>query len=359
MEALVSNGLDRTLWQGRRVFLTGHTGFKGGWLALWLRQLGAQVCGYALDPDTQPNLMEAARVGRALQDLRGDINDLAHLTDAITAFAPEIVFHMAAQPLVRRSYADPLLTYRTNVMGTAHVLEAIRATSSVRAVVVVTTDKCYENLETGRAFREGDPLGGHDPYSSSKACAELVASAYRSSYFDNIGCLIATARAGNVIGGGDSSADRLLPDLVQGFLSGHPVTIRRPESVRPWQHVLEPLHGYLRLAEELYRGNRTAASAWNFGPSQQDAWTVSRIADTMAALWGGTASWINDTDPGVHEAGYLMLDASKAQRELGWQPKLPLETALEWLVAWYRAQADGADMQAETLRQIAAYEALL
>ena len=240
-------GPDRTVWQGRRVFLTGHTGFKGGWLALWLAKLGAEVRGYALDPSTTPNLFEAAQIGSWMSDRRGDICDVKRLFSSIAQFAPEIVIHMAAQPLVRLSYADPLLTYRTNVMGTANVLEAVRRTPTVRAVVSVTSDKCYENLETDHAYREGDALGGYDPYSSSKACAEIVTAAYRQSFFGDGRCGIATARAGNVIGGGDWSGDRLLPDLVRGFLSGEAVRIRRPSSVRPWQHVLEPLWGYLLL----------------------------------------------------------------------------------------------------------------
>jgi CDP-glucose 4,6-dehydratase len=359
VEALV-NAPDPSVWQGRRVFLTGHTGFKGGWMALWLAKLGANVRGYALDPYTTPNLMTVARVSAVVEDVRGDICDLDRLTASMTAFAPEIVIHMAAQPLVRLSYADPLLTYRTNVMGTANVLEAVRKTPSVRAVVSVTSDKCYENLETGHAYREGDPLGGYDPYSSSKACAEIVTAAYRQSYFSKDGrCLIATARAGNVIGGGDWSDDRLLPDLVRGFLKGDAVRIRRPDSVRPWQHVLEPLWGYILLAERLYRGDSQAAAPWNFGPDTDDAWPVSRIAEAMAAAWGDGAQWVLDPEPGVHEAGYLKLDASKAKAELGWHPALRLGTTLEWLVAWYRAQTTGQEMQAYTLAQIDAYEALL
>jgi CDP-glucose 4,6-dehydratase len=359
VEAVV-NGPDRSVWQGRRVFLTGHTGFKGGWLALWLAKLGATVRGYALDPYTTPSLMDAARVGSVIEDTRGDICDLDRLVASMTTFAPEIVIHMAAQPLVRLSYADPLLTYRTNVMGTANVLEAVRRTPTVRAVVSVTSDKCYENLETGHAYREGDPLGGYDPYSSSKACAEIVTAAYRRSFFASDGrCQIATARAGNVIGGGDWSDDRLLPDLVRGFLQGEAVRIRRPDSVRPWQHVLEPLWGYMLLAERLYKGDVSAASAWNFGPDAEDAWPVSRIAETMAGAWGDGARWVLDPEPGVHEAGYLKLDASKARDGLGWEPTLRLGTALEWLVGWYRAQAAGEEMQAYTLAQIDAYEDLL
>jgi CDP-glucose 4,6-dehydratase len=355
---------DRSLWRGRRVFLTGHTGFKGGWLSLWLAQLGAQVRGYALDPYTNPNLLDAARVGSVVEDLRGDIMDRAHLERAMHEFAPEIVIHMAAQPLVRLSYADPLGTYATNVLGTGHVLEAVRSTPSVRAVVSVTTDKCYENKEWVWGYRETDPLGGYDPYSSSKACAEIVTAAYRQSFFHpskfaEHKTLIASARAGNVIGGGDWSDDRLIPDLVRGFLAGDAVRIRRPNSIRPWQHVLEPLWGYIRLAEELYKGNVSAASGWNFGPADDDAWPVARIAEKMVSSWGNNAQWILDPDPGVHEAGYLKLDASKARTELGWHPSLRIGTTLEWLVDWYKQWQAGADMHDLSLEQIAAYEKLL
>jgi CDP-glucose 4,6-dehydratase len=351
-------------WKGRRVFLTGHTGFKGGWLALWLAKMGAEVRGYALDPSTTPSFFEAAGVGKLVEDIRGDIRDAASLNAAMTAFKPDIVMHMAAQPLVRYSYVDPIGTYETNVIGTARVLEAVRKTPSVRAVVSVTTDKCYENVETLRPYKETDPLGGYDPYSSSKACAEIVSAAYRQSFFpvaeiSRHRVALATARAGNVIGGGDWSTDRLIPDLVRGFLAGEPVRIRRPKAVRPWQHVLEPLFGYIRLAEELYQLNPKFATAYNFGPAEDDAQPVEWIADRMTKFWGGNAKWVLDPDPGVHEAGLLMLDAGKAQAELGWTPHLDLETALEWLVAWYKAWENGDAMQEFTLKQIAAYEALV
>lgn len=351
------------LWRGRKVFLTGHTGFKGSWLALWLARLGATVRGYALDPDTEPNLFTAASVNRAVEDIRGDIRDYASLEAALTAFAPEVVFHLAAQPLVRRSYADPLGTYSTNVMGTAHVLEAVRKTPSVRAVVCVTTDKCYENQEWIWPYRESDPLGGHDPYASSKACAEIVAAAYRSSYFpperieEHHVCL-ATARAGNVIGGGDWSEDRLIPDLIRGFQANAPVPIRRPKAIRPWQHVLEPLHGYIMLAEHLLSNPGHFCSSFNFGPGENDSWSVERIANQLAALWGDSAAWIYDPAPGVHEAHFLRLDASKAHAELGWRPQLSIDAALEWTVNWYKRFEQGAAMRAETQSQIEAYEHL-
>ncbi len=351
-------------WRGRRVFLTGHTGFKGGWLALWLARKGAQVRGYALAPATEPNLFTVADVGSVLEDVRGDLLDRPRLEASLREFAPEVVFHLAAQPLVRRSYADPLGTYATNVMGTAHVLEAVRKTPSVRAVVCITTDKCYENREWVWPYRETDPLGGHDPYSSSKACAEIVCAAYRSSFFsvDRPGehrVAVATARAGNVIGGGDWSEDRLIPDLIRGFESGKSVRIRRPGAIRPWQHVLEPLHGYMLLAERLLTGPQEFASAFNFGPGDEDAWAVERIADYLAAAWGEGAGWIRDTDTGVHEAGTLRLDASRARTELGWRPRLDIEDALDWTLRWYRTWHEAGAVLETTLRQMADYEALL
>jgi CDP-glucose 4,6-dehydratase len=349
---------DLVSWDGRRVFLTGHTGFKGGWLALWLSHLGAEVRGYSLDPATTPSLFHLARISGVVEDLRGDIRDAARLDAAMAEFAPEVVFHMAAQPLVRLSYADPILTYETNVMGTARVLDAVRRTPSVRAVVSVTTDKCYENREWVWGYRETDPLGGYDPYSSSKACADIVSAAFRQSYFaGKVG--VATARAGNVIGGGDWSVDRLIPDLVRGFASGEPVAIRRPLAIRPWQHVLEPLHGYILLAERLLSGDAKFATAYNFGPAEDDVRTVEWIAERITAAWGNGAAWFVDGEPSVHEAGYLKLDASRARADLGWAPRLRLAEALDWLVAWYKAQAAGADMQAFTLAQIAEYEALV
>jgi CDP-glucose 4,6-dehydratase len=360
MEDLVSGNL----WAGKRVFLTGHTGFKGGWLALWLAAKGAIVRGYALDPCTEPNLFTEAKIGSVIEDLRGDIRDGAKLDAAIQEFGPEVVFHMAAQPLVRYSYVDPIGTFETNVIGTARVLDAVRRTPGVRAVVSVTTDKCYENKEWLWGYRETDPLGGYDPYSSSKACAEIVSAAFRQSYFP-VGeiaahhCGVATARAGNVIGGGDWSTDRLIPDLVRGFLAGEAVRIRRPHAIRPWQHVLEPLHGYIRLAEQLMGADAARyATAFNFGPSDDDAQSVGWIVERMTQSWGDGASWVLDEDPSVHEAGYLKLDASRARAELAWHPRLHLDKALDWLVKWYKAWQGGADMHRFTLEQISAYEKL-
>jgi CDP-glucose 4,6-dehydratase len=350
-------------WKGRRVFLTGHTGFKGGWLAIWLAERGARIRGFALDPSTEPNFFQAASVANVLDDDRGDIRDYPKLEGSLLDFAPEVVFHLAAQPLLRRSYIDPLGTYGTNVMGTANLLEAVRKSSSVRAVVVVTTDKCYQNHEWIWPYRETDRLGGHDPYSSSKAAVEIATAAWRDSYFpvDRLGehrVAIATARAGNVIGGGDWAEDRLIPDLIRGFSSGRPVLVRRPEAVRPWQHVLEPLQGYITLAEQLLARNARAASAFNFGPRDDDAWPVKRIADKLATFWGPAARWVHDEAISVHEAHNLKVDSSKARAELGWRPRLNLETALEWTVQWYRNCNAGADMAAESRSQIVHYEKL-
>lgn len=350
-------------WKGKRVFLTGHTGFKGGWLALWLAGKGAKIRGYSLNPSTEPNLFTVAAVADVLEDGRGDTRDYAKLESALLEFDPEVVFHLAAQPILRRSYAEPLSTYGTNVMGTAHLLEAVRKSKSVRAVVCITSDKCYENREWVWPYRETEALGGHDPYSSSKACAEIIVSAYRDTFFPvnrlaehRVG--IATVRAGNVIGGGDWSEDRLIPDLIRGFSSSNPVRIRRPKATRPWQHVLGPLDGYMMLAERLYSGDPKAASAFNFGPGEHDAWPVERIADRVVEKWGPGASWVHDNVPSPHEDHYLRLDSSKARFELGWHPRLNIEGALDWTVEWYRHWQSGGDMAAETKEQIARYEQL-
>jgi CDP-glucose 4,6-dehydratase len=347
-------------WQGRRVFLTGHTGFKGSWLALWLSTLGAQIRGYSLDPYTEPNMFNLASVGKVVEDIRGNIRDYARLEASITEFKPEVVFHLAAQPIVRRSYADPVGTYATNIMGTVHLMEAIRKTPSVRSVVCVTTDKCYQNQEWIWPYRESDRLGGYDPYASSKACAEIVSAAYRTSFFPiervhEHHVAVATARAGNVIGGGDWSEDRLIPDLVRGFSSGQPVLIRRPNAIRPWQHVLEPLQGYMMLAQELLAQHAKFATAYNFGPGDEDIWPVERIATKLVHMWGKGASWVRDSVPSVHEDHILRLDASKARVELGWQPRLKIEAALEWTMAWYQAWKLGEDMAKFTLKQIIEY----
>jgi CDP-glucose 4,6-dehydratase len=361
LEGLVMFRVDQ--WRGRRVFLTGHTGFKGSWLALWLSELGATVCGYALEPPSTPSLFEIARVSEKITDIRADICDLPRLQTAMADFSPDVVFHLAAQSLVRRSYAEPALTYATNVMGTVNVLEAVRATPSVRAAVCITTDKCYENREWAWGYREVDRLGGHDPYSNSKACAELVCSAYRDSFFPALalgshGVAVASARAGNVIGGGDWATDRLIPDLLRGFANGERVSIRHPKAIRPWQHVLEPLRGYLDLAERLLNKEQEFASAWNFGPAEQDARPVEWIVAQLSNLWPVPVSCSLDKEAQVHEATYLKLDCSKAHSLLGWHPALNLNSALRLIVEWSLAWQSGADMQGFTLAQIAAYQEL-
>jgi len=343
------------LWRGRRVFLTGHTGFKGAWLALWLRRLGAMLTGYALPPDTAPNLFDAASVGEGMRSIAGDVRDPVSLRAALGESEAEVVFHLAAQSLVRESYARPSDTYATNVMGTVHLLDAVREAKSVKAVVVVTSDKCYENREWDWPYRENEALGGRDPYSSSKACAELVASAYRGSFFNH--ATIATARAGNVIGGGDWAKDRLVPDLIRAFSTGQPAVIRNPLAIRPWQHVLEPLHGYLILAEALLRGE--AAEAWNFGPTDSDVRPVQWVADELARRWGGNASWAQDSGAHPHEAHTLKLDSARARNVLCWRPRLSLHESLDWVVEWHQrfniASASAAEL---TLRQVERFEAL-
>ena len=344
-------------WRGRRVFLTGHTGFKGSWLALWLRRLGAEVTGFALPPPTTPSLFELARVGADIRSLVGDVRDLPALREALRAAQPEVVLHLAAQSLVRPSYQDPVETYSTNVMGTVHLLEAARGAPSVRATVVVTSDKCYENREWHWGYRENEPMGGHDPYSNSKGCAELVTAAYRASFFPAEGNRgVATARAGNVIGGGDWARDRLVPDLLQAFLDGRSPLIRNPSAIRPWQHVLEPLAGYLRLAECLHAEPTRHATAWNFGPPEDHARDVAWLADGLVARWPGSAAWTRDAAPQPHEARFLKLDSSRARAELGWQPKLSLPATLDWIVEWYADFRRGADLQATTLGQIDRYQ---
>ena len=346
-------------WVGRRVFLTGHTGFKGSWLALWLQQLGAHVTGYALVPSTPPNLFDLVEVAAGMDSYLGDVRDGAALTRAIQSAQPEIVIHMAAQALVRYGYQNPVETYATNVMGTVNLLEAVRACNSVRVVVSVTSDKCYDNKEWVWGYREHEALGGYDPYSSSKAAAELVTGAYRTSYLEAQGVAVATARAGNVIGGGDWAADRLVPDVLSAFAQGRAVQIRNPNSVRPWQHVLEPLSGYLSLAEHLYRKPLDFAGAWNFGPREEDAQTVRWVVEHLAATWGTNANWDFDTSQQPHEAHYLKLDISKACAKLRWRPQWTLGQALARTTQWYRHHINGGEMRNLTLEQIAAYQSSL
>ena len=355
--------LDRSFWKGRNVFLTGHTGFKGSWLSLWLNSLGANVTGYALDPPTQPSLFEQAAVAGAVRSIRADIRDFPRLKAALSDCRPEVVIHMAAQSVVRRGYEDPIETYSANVMGTVHLLEALRQLKQPCSVVNVTSDKCYANREWIWGYRENEPMGGRDPYSNSKGCAELVTTAYRESFFspeaiEHHGVAIASARAGNAVGGGDWTSDQLIPDLMRAFLAGQPCLIRNPSATRPWQFVLEPLRGYLMLAERLSGDAFRFASAWNFGPSEEDAKPVSWIAGETARAWGNGASWNHDGAAHPQEARSLKLDASKARACLGWHPALPLTQALQWIVEWYRAFHSEGDLPRLTRMQIERYEAL-
>lgn len=354
-------GLEVTnFYSGKRIFVTGHTGFKGSWLCLWLAKLGAEVTGYALEPPTNPSLFQLARINELTNSQHGDVRDFKHLADCLKRCAPDVVFHLAAQPLVRDAYRSPIETYATNVMGTVHLLEAVRACPSVRAVVNVTTDKCYENPEHQRPFCESDPLGGFDPYSSSKACAELASSAYRLSFFagqENVSqsVALATARAGNVLGGGDWAAERLLPDCFRALIAGEEIVLRNPDAVRPWQHVLEPLSGYLQLAKKLYVEGGAFAEAWNFGPAAKDCQPVSQLVAQVCQLWGD-GRWQVAPDPILHEAGCLRLNTTKAQQRLGWQPRWNLAQALTACVDWVRAWQQGGDMRLLCLNQISAYE---
>ncbi|MBT5223419.1 MAG: CDP-glucose 4,6-dehydratase [Gammaproteobacteria bacterium] len=354
-------GMNPSFWRGKKVFLTGHTGFKGSWLSLWLQQLGAQVTGYALQPPTNHSLFEVARVEQYMTSIISDIRDSTMLTNAMRQAAPDIVIHMAAQPLVRRSYVDPIETYSTNVMGTMYLLEAVRQTPSVRAVVNVTTDKCYENKEWVWGYRENEPMGGFDPYSSSKGCAELVTAAYRNSFFNTAKysehqVALATARAGNVIGGGDWAEDRLIPDILRAIEAGQSVNIRNPHATRPWQHVLEPLNGYLALAEKLYTDGAAFAEAFNFGPAEEDAKPVQWIVEQLTQQWGDGANWKLDQAEHPHEAHYLKLDCSKAKIRLDWRPRWTLGQALKNIIVWHKAHQCGDDMRELSLRQIAAFQ---
>ena len=345
-----------TFWRGKRVLLTGHTGFKGSWLSLWLQIMGAEVYGLALTPPTTPNLFTVAQVASGMaSSTLGDIRDLATVQKAMQTSQPDIVIHMAAQALVRLSYAEPVETYATNVMGTVHVLESARHTPSVKAVVVVTTDKCYENKEWHWGYREDEPMGGYDPYSNSKGCSELVTSAYRRSFFQHAGIALASARAGNVIGGGDWAADRLVPDILRAFEKNQPVIIRNPHATRPWQHVLEPLSGYLTLAERLYTNGQPWAEGWNFGPHDDDARPVQWIVEHLVNSWSNSSSWQLDGGEHPHEANYLKLDISKAKARLGWTPSWHLGTALEKITTWHHAWLAGQNMQQLCHQQIAKY----
>lgn len=352
--------MNRSFWRGKRVFLTGHTGFKGAWLCEWLLALGAKPAGYALEPTTRPALFDQLGLAQRMNHRFGNVCDFESLQSFMRQADPQIVLHLAAQPLVRYSYEAPIETYAVNVLGTAHVLEACRTLPHLRAVVVITTDKCYENREWHWGYRENEALGGHDPYSSSKACAELVTDSYRRSFFQSDKTSgkvrVATARAGNVIGGGDWAADRLIPDAIRAFEAGRRVAIRYPESIRPWQHVLEPLRGYLMLAEALCSHEGACfAEAWNFGPEDRDAKPVRWVIDRLSALWSGRATWRHDGRSHPHEAGYLKLDCTKAHAQLGWWPVLTLDDALQLTSEWYQIHARGGDLQAATSKQIHDY----
>lgn len=356
LEELVMNP---SFWRNKRVLVTGHTGFKGSWLSLWLQDLGAELHGIALDPPTTPNLFSEACVADGMSSNILDIRDYGQVRSAVKKIAPEIVIHMAAQPLVRYSYKNPIETYATNVLGTVHVLEALRETSGVKAIVNVTTDKCYENREWVWGYRENEPMGGFDPYSSSKGCAELVTSAYRRSFFADLGVGLATARAGNVVGGGDWSEDRLIPDALRAFERADPVIIRNPNATRPWQHVLEPLSGYLTLAERLYEEPEAYSEGWNFGPRDEDAKSVEWIVDALAERWGEEAVWNIDAGEHPHEAHFLKLDISKAQSRLNWQPKWTIKQALDRIVEWHQIWMNHGDIKAVCHQQIKMYQTLL
>jgi CDP-glucose 4,6-dehydratase len=353
--------MDSAFWHGKKVFITGHTGFKGSWLCLWLHKLGAEVTGYALNPPTTPSLFELCNISELVISVIADIREKDKLAEAMLKARPEIVIHMAAQPLVRDSFKNPVETYEVNVMGTVNLFEAVRRCKHVKVVINVTTDKCYENKEWIWGYRENEPLGGYDPYSNSKACSELVTAAYRSSFFNpgdyaNHGVAIASARAGNVIGGGDWAADRLIPDFLRAIDAGEILMIRSPQAIRPWQHVLEPLSGYLALAERLFTQGAQFAEAWNFGPDNEDARSVDWIIEQLAEM-SNDVRWECNTSPEPHEAYCLKLDSSKARSCLGWRPRWNLPHALEATLVWHRAWKSGADMAEFSLRQIREYEA--
>jgi len=352
--------MDKQFWKGKRVLITGHTGFKGSWLSLWLQYLGAQVVGYALPPPSEKNLFDIANVAQGMKSVLGDVRNLNDLKCAFETHKPEIVFHLAAQSLVRASYENPVETYATNLMGTVNVLEAARTSATVRVLVNVTSDKCYENREWVWGYRENEPMGGYDPYSSSKGCSELITSAYRASFLKAGGTrrtpvAVASARAGNVIGGGDWAKDRLVPDMMRALLQGVPLIVRNPNAIRPWQHVVEPLSGYLLLAEKLWFDEAQFAGGWNFGPPAEDAKPVDWIVKRLADKWGDGASWVAEVGSQPHEAHCLTLDSAKARMLLGWRSRWTLDRSLDSIVNWYKALKEGAPMQSVVIRQINEY----
>jgi CDP-glucose 4,6-dehydratase len=346
--------IDQKFWEGKRVFLTGHTGFKGSWLSLWLSSLGAEVNGYALKSPTSPALFDEAIVGKVINSQIGDIRDQDLLRESMLKINPDILIHMAAQSLVRYSYDSPIETYEVNVIGTAIVLEMARSCSNLKAIVNITTDKCYENDERSQGYKENDPMGGHDPYSSSKGCAELVTSAYRRSFLQEQGIGLASVRAGNVIGGGDWAGDRLIPDILRSFEKSEPVVIRNPKATRPWQHVLEPLSGYLVLAQKIYKNQEKYSEGWNFGPDEKGIKPVDWILDKMISKWPNS-SWKLDTDSNPHEANFLKLDISKAESKLGWHPIWGLSHTLDKIIDWHRAWLNKEDMQTICIGEIEEY----
>jgi CDP-glucose 4,6-dehydratase len=355
----VTASVDVSFWLNKRVFITGHTGFKGSWLSFWLQSLGAQVKGFSLQPPTSPSMFDELDIASGMESEIGDIRDPQTVAASIMEFDPEILIHMAAQPLVRQSYSQPVETYATNVMGTVNVLEAARQCVGLKAIINVTTDKCYENREWVWGYRENDPMGGHDPYSSSKGCAELVTSAYRDSFFcDDGGAVLASARAGNVIGGGDWSDDRLVPDILSAFAKAEPVIVRNPLATRPWQHVLEPLSGYLILAQNLYKDGASFAEGWNFGPRDEDVKPVNWILDEMARRWGDGASWELDTESQPLEAQLLKLDISKASDRLNWYPRWTLHQALDSIIDWHQTWLKKGDLREKTMEQISLFESV-
>ncbi len=355
LEGLVMT-IDKEFWKNKKVFITGHTGFKGSWLCVWLNKLGASVSGYALAPPTTPSLYDTANVSSCVNSFIGDIRDLKQLSSVLQEVEPDIVIHMAAQSLVRESYSDPIGTYTTNVIGVANLLEAVRCISSVKCVLNITSDKCYENKEWLWGYRENDILGGHDPYSSSKACAELISNAYRQSFFHESEIALATARAGNVIGGGDWAKDRIIPDAISSFIENKPLHVRNQNAIRPWQHVLEPLSGYLLLCEKMVKQPVNFTGAWNFGPNDRDAQPVSSLVDILTERWGNGAQWYSNKEDSLHEAHYLKLDCSKVKSLLNWKPVWSLERSVDETVNWYKAWHQKFDMAEYTLRQIDIYQ---
>ena len=343
--------IDKEFWAGKRVFVTGHTGFKGSWLCLWLHHLGSSVKGYALDPPTSPSLFDAAKISKLIDSKIGDIRDQKLLHKSMVSFNPDILIHMAAQPLVRRSYDEPIETYEVNVIGTAKVLEAARNCSNLKAIINITTDKCYENVGFDKSYQETDPMGGFDPYSSSKGCAELVTASYRSSFLNDLGIGVASARAGNVIGGGDWANDRLIPDILRSFELNRAVIVRSPNATRPWQHVLEPLSGYLLLAQKLYDDHKIYSEGWNFGPNEKDIRPVNWILDKMISYWPN-ASWSLDDNVNPHEASFLKLNISKASELIGWTPTWDLQTTLGHIIRWHKLWLGDADMQKVCIAEI-------